>query len=128
MNFSVPPDRVPPKGLCRIWYRGLPPDRQPASMTCARAHQTARAHGGLVIIATSPRSFQTGEVAATDYGPVDFSGVPPDRLPPPGLCRVWLDGVPPDRQPPPMSCPEASAYQRHSGGRVLFMPASDVSP
>ncbi|WNG41258.1 hypothetical protein F0U60_52110 [Archangium minus] len=95
-------------------------------MTCGHAHRTARAHGGLVIKASSPRSFQTGEVAATDYGHVNFDGVPPDRLPPPGLCRVWLDGTPPDRQPPPMSCREASAYQRRSGGRVLFMPASDL--
>ncbi|ADO75390.1 hypothetical protein [Stigmatella aurantiaca] len=79
-----------------------------------------------MIKAHSPRSFQTGEVAATDHGRVDFSGVPPDRLPPPGLCRVWLEGVPPDRQPPPMSCQDARASQRRSGGRVLFMPASDL--
>ncbi|SEM46243.1 hypothetical protein SAMN05444354_11749 [Stigmatella aurantiaca] len=79
-----------------------------------------------MIKAHSPRSFQTGEVAATDYGPVDFHGVPPDRLPPPGLCRVWLEGVPPDRQPPPMKCRDAHAAQRRSGGRVLFMPASDL--
>ena len=95
-------------------------------MSCGHAHRTASRHGGLVIWASSPRSFQTGEVAATEYGPVSFDGVPPDRLPPPGSCRVWLDGVPPDRQPPSMSCQEASAYQRHHGGRVLFMPASDL--
>ncbi len=95
-------------------------------MTCGYAHRTARDTGGLVIVATSSRSFQTGEVGATDYGPVDFNGVPPDRLPPPGLCRVWLDGLPPDRQPTPTSCGEAHAQQRRSGGRVLFMPASDV--
>ncbi|WNG28630.1 hypothetical protein F0U62_35000 [Cystobacter fuscus] len=126
MNFHVPPDRVPREGLCRIWYRPLPPDRQPAAMSCGHAHRTASRHGGLVIWASSPRSFQTGEVAATEYGPVSFDGVPPDRLPPPGSCRVWLDGMPPDRQPPPMSCPDASAYQRRHGGRVLFMPASDL--
>ncbi len=95
-------------------------------MSCPYAHQTARSSGGLVIVATSARSFQTGEVGATDYGPVNFDGVPPDRLPPPGLCRLWLDGVPPDRQPAPTSCHEAHAQQRRSGGRVLFMPASDV--
>lgn len=95
-------------------------------MTCAHAHRTASGHGGLVIQAHSPRSFQTGEVAATDYGPVSFEGVPPDRLPPPGMCRLWLDGVPPDRQPPPTSCAQASAAQQRSGGRVLFMPASDL--
>lgn len=30
--------------------------------------------------------------------------VPPDRLPPPGLCRVWFPERPPDRQPPAAPC------------------------
>ena len=36
--------------------------------------------------------------------------VPPDRLPPPGLCRVWFPERPPDRQPPSASC---DALQRN---------------
>lgn len=30
--------------------------------------------------------------------------VPPDRQPPPGLCRVWFPERPPDRQPPSGPC------------------------
>ncbi len=125
-TFHVPPDRVPARGLCRIWYDELPPDRQPAAMTCARAHRVARGHGGRVIWAASQRAAETGEVAAVDYGPVDRRGVPPDRLPPPGYCRVWLEGVPPDRQPPPDQGPRAEREAQRTGGRLLYMPSSDL--
>lgn len=124
--FHVPPDRVPPPGLCRIWHRHLPPDRQPPVMSCDRAHAIAANHGGRVIQAMSSRSYQTGAVASTAYGPADLRGVPPDRLPPPGACRVWFDGVPPDRQPPLMHCRQAERYARAHGGRVLYTPSSDV--
>lgn len=124
--FHVPPDRVPAGGLCRIWYDGLPPDRQPPDMTCPRAHRVARHHGGRVIWASSPRSHQTGDVLSTVYRFVDLGGVPPDRLPPPGYCRVWLDGIPPDRQPPPAQCPQAERDAARMGGRLLYMPSSDV--
>ncbi len=122
-EYFVPPDRVPGPGLCRIWFDDLPPDRQPPSMSCERAHHVARRSGGRVIWAESDRARQDGRVASARYGRVDFSGVPPDRLPPPGTCRVWLDGVPPDRQPPPGSCEHAEREARRTGGRVLYMPA-----
>lgn len=124
--FHVPPDRVPPPGLCRIWHRNLPPDRQPPVMSCDRAHAIAADHGGRVIEAMSSRSYQTGEVASTPYGRANLRGVPPDRLPPPGACRVWFEGVPPDRQPPLMHCGHAERYARAHGGRVLYTPSSDV--
>lgn len=125
-TFHVPPDRVPPRDLCRIWYDDLPVDRQPAPMTCGRAHSIAQHHGGRVIWAESERAHQDGVVASTDYGQPDLRGVPPDRLPPPGYCRVWLDGVPPDRQPRPAQCPAAEREAERSGGRLLYMPSSDV--
>lgn len=125
-RFQVPPDRVPPRGLCRIWYDELPPDRQPAAMTCPRAGRVARNHGGRVIWADSDRASQDGDVASTDYGRVDFGGVPADQLPPPGYCRVWLDGVPPDRQSPPEQCPKAEREAQRLGARLLYMPSSDV--
>jgi hypothetical protein len=95
-------------------------------MSCQRAHHVAKRFGGQVIWAESGRSYQTGRVLSVDYGLVDLRGVPPDRLPPPGLCRVWLDGVPPDRQPPPVKCHRAERQQERMGGRILFMPASDL--
>lgn len=125
-TFHVPPDRVPPPGLCRIWHRDLPPDRQPPAMSCARAHAIAADHGGRVIQAIGPQSYQTGEVAASRYGRADVGGVPPDRLPAPGYCRAWFDGNPPDRQPPVMPCPHAERIARAYGGRVLYMPSTDL--
>jgi hypothetical protein len=47
------------------------------------------------------------------------SRVPPGHLPPPGLCRIWIDGVPPGRQPRPTSCSYAEAY-RPANARVLY--------
>lgn len=121
--YSVPPDRVPGRGLCRVWYDELPPDRQPPPMSCERAHHVAQRRGGRVIWAQSGQAYQDGRVASRWYGRVDFSGVPPDRLPPPGSCRTWLDGVPPDRQPPPGPCEHVEREARRLGGRVLYMPA-----
>lgn len=121
-SFSVPPDRVPGGGWCRIWYDDLPPDRQPPPMSCPRAHDIARRHGGRVIWADSRHAHHDGRVASASYGRVDFSGVPPDRLPPPGTCRVWFDGVPPDRQPPPGPCGHVEREARRTGGRLLYMP------
>jgi hypothetical protein len=120
--FAVPPDRVPGEGLCRIWYDDLPPDRQPPPMSCDRAHHLARRHGGRVIWSEPGGARPDGRVASASYGPVDFRGVPPDRLPPPGTCRVWLDGVPPDRQPPPGPCTHAQRDAQRTGGRLLYMP------
>ena len=120
--FSVPPDRVPGRGLCRIWYDDLPPDRQPPPMSCGRAHHVAQSHGGRVIWAESGRAHEDGRVASASYGFVDFRGVPPDRLPPPGSCRVWFEGVPPDRQPPPGPCEHMEREARRTGGRLLYMP------
>jgi hypothetical protein len=48
-------------------------------------------------------------------------GVPPGHMPPPGMCRVWIDGVPPGRQPPPTDCTTAwRRAPRHA--RVIYTP------
>lgn len=45
--------------------------------------------------------------------------IPPGHLPPPGMCRVWIDGVPPGRQPAPTDC--ATAYRtRPANARVIY--------
>lgn len=42
-----------------------------------------------------------------------------DHLPPPGMCRIWLDKVPPAQQPAPTDC--ASAVRNlPRNARVLF--------
>jgi hypothetical protein len=56
-------------------------------------------------------------LAAQNRGPGDK--VPPGHLPPPGLCRIWIDGVPPGRQPGPTDCATA---RRHAprNARVIY--------
>lgn len=45
--------------------------------------------------------------------------IPPGHMPPPGMCRVWIDGVPPGRQPAPTDC--ATAYRtRPANARVIY--------
>jgi len=45
--------------------------------------------------------------------------VPRTHLPPPGMCRIWLDNVPASQQPAPTDC--ASAVRNlPRNGRVVF--------
>jgi hypothetical protein len=121
-EFSVPPASVPQLGQCRIWYADLPPEWQPPEMPCARAHSLAEKHGGRVIKAIAPGSFQDGRTLSMDYGPSQFGGLAPEQLPPPGYCRPWYDRVAADKQPAPMTCERAEQLVRKNGGRVLYMP------
>lgn len=45
--------------------------------------------------------------------------VPRSHLPPPGMCRIWLDNVPPAQQPAPTDCASALRNQPRNG-RVIF--------
>jgi hypothetical protein len=37
LEMAVPPQYVPPSGMCRVWVRGVPPTQQPAPTECAKA-------------------------------------------------------------------------------------------
>lgn len=50
--------------------------------------------------------------------------LPADLMPPPGMCRVWIDGVAPMQQPAPTDCATA-VRNRPPNGRVVF--SDDVS-
>src|SRR5262245_30848860 len=45
--------------------------------------------------------------------------VPRTHLPPPGMCRIWLDNVPPAQQPAPTDCASAVRNQPRNG-KVIF--------
>ena len=45
--------------------------------------------------------------------------VPQTHLPPPGMCRIWLNNVPPAQQPAPTDCASAVRNQPRNG-RVIF--------
>ena len=47
------------------------------------------------------------------------SAVPRTHLPPPGMCRIWLDNVPPAQQPAPTDCASA-ARNLPRNGRLVY--------
>jgi hypothetical protein len=47
---GVPPGHLPPAGLCRVWYDGVPPGRQPAPTSCHEAERiVSRDRGARVL-------------------------------------------------------------------------------
>ena len=42
-TLSVPPGQLPPPGLCRVWFPGRPPGRQPKARTCGEVESVAPA-------------------------------------------------------------------------------------
>lgn len=115
---GVPADALPRAGECKIWYDGLSPQRQPASMECEHAHWVARRWGGRVIANTA-----TGAVEQARYnGDNDFTGVPETALPHRGYCRAWLKNTADENQPAQADCRTARREAAEAGGRVLFMP------
>jgi hypothetical protein len=47
---SVPPGHLPPAGLCRVWYDGVPPGRQPAPTSCYEAERLASRDRGARVL------------------------------------------------------------------------------
>jgi hypothetical protein len=50
--------------------------------------------------------------------------VPKEYLPPPGMCRIWVDNVPANRQPAPTDCATA-IRNKPPNARVVFPPGRD---
>lgn len=47
---KVPPGHLPPAGLCRVWYDGVPPGRQPAPTSCNEAERIASRDRGARVL------------------------------------------------------------------------------
>ena len=47
------------------------------------------------------------------------TSVPRTHLPPPGMCRIWLENVPPSQQPAPTDCASA-ARNLPRNGRLIY--------
>lgn len=66
----------------------------------------------LVLLIGGPLAAQGGGTPAE---------IPPGHMPPPGMCRIWIDGVPAGRQPAPTDCATA-IRRRPPNARVIFGP------
>jgi len=51
------------------------------------------------------------------------AAVPATHLPPPGMCRIWLENVPPAQQPAPTDCASA-ARNLPRNGRLIYNDAA----
>jgi hypothetical protein len=40
-NQGIPPGQMPPAGMCRVWYDGVPAGRQPRATSCNEAERIA---------------------------------------------------------------------------------------
>jgi hypothetical protein len=40
-NQRIPPGQMPPAGMCRVWYDGVPPGQQPGPINCRDAERIA---------------------------------------------------------------------------------------
>ncbi len=47
--FRVPNGQLPPPGLCRVWYPGVAPGRQPGPTSCRAAERQAARSGARVV-------------------------------------------------------------------------------
>jgi hypothetical protein len=56
-----------------------------------------------------------------------LDSIPPEHMPPRGMCRIWIDGVPPTQQPAPTDCATA-LKNRPKNGRVIFGPDDKRKP
>ena len=55
LEKRVPPGHMPPAGMCRVWYDGVPPGRQPRPTSCAEAQRVAARDGDARVIYGSAR-------------------------------------------------------------------------
>lgn len=53
---GIPPGHLPPAGLCRVWYDGVPPGQQPRPTSCAEAERIASRDGRARVVYGSSTS------------------------------------------------------------------------
>lgn len=70
---AVPPGHVPPAGLCRVWYDGVPPGRQPDATSCYEAERiAARDRNARVIYGSDSR--RNDSPVSRDQYPSQYPG------------------------------------------------------
>jgi hypothetical protein len=49
-ELKIPPGHYPPRGMCRLWYAGRPPGRQPRPVPCGSLTQRVVLTRGVFIV------------------------------------------------------------------------------
>jgi hypothetical protein len=82
----------------------------------------------LLAVLLFPTNGTSQSLTATDpqskKGAEKNTPVPKEYLPPPGMCRIWIDNVPANRQPAPTDC-ETAIRNKPPNARVVFPPGRD---
>ena len=71
-----------------------------------------------------PTSGVSQSLSPAQKGSGKNAPVPKEHLPPPGMCRIWLDNVPANRQPAPTDCATA-IRNKPPNALVVFPPGKD---
>jgi hypothetical protein len=71
------------------------------------------------LLATASRHSSAQSLRDPKDATVQRVSVPKAHLPPPGMCRIWIDNVPAGQQPAPTDCANA-IRNRPPNGRVVF--------
>ena len=74
---------------------------------------------GSVLLALVCLAAPAGVVHAQQSQQQGADSVPKAYIPPPGMCRVWLDKVPARQQPAPTDC-RTAVHDKPANGRVIF--------
>jgi len=64
---AVPPGHVPPAGLCRVWYDGVPPGRQPAPTDCNEAERIASRNSNARVVYGNDARRNNGAIYRDQY-------------------------------------------------------------
>jgi hypothetical protein len=59
---GIPPGQLPPPGMCRVWYDGMPPGRQPRATNCNEAERVAsRTRNARVIYGSDSYNYRNND-------------------------------------------------------------------
>lgn len=83
--------------------------------------------GSAVATPAAAQSTSSKQKQAQPRVPPARQDVPTRLLPPPGMCRVWVDNVPARQQPAPTDCAKA-IRNRPPNGRVIFAEEASRDP
>jgi hypothetical protein len=82
-STEIPAEYMPPKGMCRIWLKDVPPKQQPAPTDCATAVKKSPPNGRVIFGDTEEKKGKgevpvtKGETPVKGYSPKGTTAPPP---------------------------------------------------